>query len=211
MLPLPVISNTSKTTGDLQFGLYNFTSTADIKDRSSNTINVVNNGGVGIGSDQYGTYINFTGNKNQWLSFLSPKLNLGECEIYIRMAGMIVRGGEYDTTILDCRPNQTNGPYLLLSYTSKTSPINFYSVYNSSQRIDSTINVTTQPVEYMIRIKNTGTEFFMNGQMVANSTYTINFINQDFKLGKNTFADVVPTVPALLGKVYRFEIRSLKK
>ena len=209
MLPFPRLAQYANTVESSPvFLMKDFNTTADIKDKGPHSIPITNNGNLPVGSDQYGTYINFTGNTSQWLEFSSSHLDLGQCEITMVLGNFQYRNTQYGSAILDCRPYQTNGPYFLLGYSSSTpAPFNVSVTYNSSQTLATPkIDSDLYPITLKIQIRTTGTTIFINGNPVATSNYTINFVNQKFKVGRNAFI-ATAAVPYLNAKIYKFEIR----
>jgi len=209
MLPFPQLftyGNTIETAP--VFLMTDFLTTADIKDKGPYSIPVTNNGNIPVGADAYGTYMNFTGLTTQWLEFASTNLNIGEAEIRVKLSNFQYRNTMYQNVILDGRPYQTNGPYLNFAYTSNvTAPFQVYANYNSSQTLYSgTINAASYPIEVILKIRTTGTSILINGVQVASSSNTINFVNQQFKVGRNAFI-ATAAVPYLYAKVYHLEIR----
>lgn len=209
MLPFPRLAQyANKVEGVPVFSMKDFNTTADIKDKGPYSIPITNNGNIPVGSDQYGTYMNFTGNTSQWLEFSSTYLDLGQCEITMVLGNFQYRNTQYDNPILDCRPYQTNGPYFLLGYTStQQAPFKLSLTYNSSQTVVTpTIASELYPITMKIQIKTSGTVIYINGNPVATTSYTINFVNQKFKVGRNAFIGSA-AVPYLYAKIYKFEIR----
>lgn len=209
MLPFPRMAQyANKVESSPVFSMRDFNTTADIKDKGPYAIKITNNGNIPVGSDQFGTYMNFTGNTTQWLEFSSPYLDLGQCEVTMVLGNFQYRNTMYQNPIIDCRPYQTNGAYFSFSYTSnEQAPFKLYTMYNN------TVNATTPgidaalyPITVKIQIRTTGTIISVNGNPVASSTATINFVNQQFKVGRNAYI-ATAAVPYLYAKIYKFEIR----
>ena len=210
MLPFPVMFEYGNIVipalTETIFSLNTFNSTTDIRDKGKYSIPINVYGGLPVGTDQYGTYINFTGNTSQWIDFASPYLDLGEAEIYMLMSGFTYRPGQYGTTILDSRPYSTNGPYITMGYSStQPAPFNIDVTYNSTQTTSSSA-ITSYPVELKLQIRRTGTKMYINGVLDKESSYTINVVNQQFKIARNAFISTA-VVPYFNGKLYSFEIR----
>lgn len=193
------------------FALYDFLSTTDIVDRSPNKIPVSAYGSLPVGADSYGTYMNFTG-QAQWVEFNSNLLNLGELDIYIKIANFTYRSGIYSNQIIDCRPAGTNGQYFVAGYSSNVpAPYTLWMYYQSAGELQSTNtfpDTSSKPIEMLFKIRNTGTQLFVDGSLFFSTTAAISMVNQQYKIGKNAWVNNgAPSAPYLYGKIYRFEIR----
>lgn len=218
MLPFPQLFQYGNIIPPVQynvlFSMHDFTSTADIKDKSSNNITVTNAGAVSVGSNTYGTYMNFNGVNTSYLNFKDNKLAIGtNMEIYFKVSGLIYRGGQYLTLLLDTRPVGTNGNYYLFGYTSNAAaPFKIYNNINNSGDNYSTLTLpadTTVPIEIRIRLLSTGTYVYVNDTLYNTSSQVLNINTlQNYTIGKNAFSSTAAT-PFLNAQIYKFEIRQL--
>lgn len=195
------------------FGLKDFHSTADIVDRSGNAIPVNNANSIGVGSDAYGTYMNFTGTNTQWINCKSTKLDIGtNCELYYKISGLTYYGGQFGIMLMDSRPLNTNGNYLLFAYSS-TKPAPFYGITNVNLKGDVTATTPfptdqTVPYELRLRMLKTGTYLYLNNVLISTNPEPLNVVNQNWTIGRNAFSSQAAT-PFLTAKIYQFEIRQL--
>lgn len=211
MLPFSRILQYGNAAGTAPvFLMKDFISSGDIKDKSLNAIPITVNGNIPVGSDQYGTYMNFTGQTTQWIEFKNTKLDIGEAEIIVVAGNFQYRSTMYANPIIDCRPYQTNGAYFFTSYTSnKAAPFAIQTVYGGTNYIDSPdIQPELYPVTLKFRVTTSGTTVYYNDTLVSSSPLTCNFVGQYFKIGRNAFI-ATAQVPYLYAKIYRIEIRKI--
>lgn len=196
------------------FSLKNFNSASDIVDKSGNNITVTNASAISVGSDLYGTYMNFNGSNTQWLNFNSPIFNIGtNMEIYFRLSRWGNNlGGQYGTAFIDTRPIQTNGNYLITGYSSHlASPYSTNMNVSMNQISDSTLKLpsdNTTPIEITVRCLSTGTYQYVNGTLFNSTPVVINMVNQNYTISKNAYYGSANT-PFLNARIYQFEIRKL--
>lgn len=186
------------------FRLANFSSVSDIKDRSPNTIAVTVNGNVPVGTNASGTFINFVGS-GSWLSFSSALLNGNNYDIKTIIEYPVFPGGMYGASILDGRPNQTNGNYLSIFY-PPTAPFKIIPYYNATEG-PSTSSILQQnfPCVLLIKVRPSYIEIFANDLLVGRWDNTFNFVdNAVFKIARHAYSNVVADA---VFKMYYFEIR----
>lgn len=195
------------------FRLKDFLTTSDIVDSSGNNIVVNNSTAIGVGTDSYGTYMNFTGTNTQWLNFNSPLFNIGtNMEIYMKISNWIYKGGQFGQAFLDTRPIGQNGNYLITGYTSQSlAPFSTTLNVAGTESVSSTIKLpadTSVPVVIQTRCLSTGTKQLVNGIEYNSTTQVINMINQNYTISRNAFYAVAAT-PYLTARIYEFEIREI--
>lgn len=218
MLPFPTLVQYGNTViykpYNVLMSLENFNSTADIVDRSGNNITITNAASLPVSSNSYGTYINFNATQNAWFSCKDPKLDIStNCEVYYKISGVTFQGSRtYGSTILDTRPQNTNGNYFILADTTNiNAPIKLTINVNNTTGETSTLTLPTDPnipIEIRIRFLSTGTQVYVNDVLFVNSTQILNVVNQYFTVGRNAFYQY-GEVPYLNAKLYKFEIRQL--
>lgn len=196
------------------FSLKNFNTPADIVDKSGNNIAVSNASAIGVGADEFGTYMNFTGSNTQWLNFNSSIFNIGtNMEIYFRLSQWGNNlGGQYGTAFIDTRPIGVNGNYLITGYKSQDAAPYSTTMNVSLNEVGDSVGKlptdNTFPIEIRIRCLSTGTYLYVNNVLYNSTSTVINMVNQNYTISKNAFSGSAST-PFLKARIYQFEIRKL--
>lgn len=194
--------------------MHEFNTISDIKDKSDNNITINRGADVTVGLNQYGTYMNFNGSASSYFNFKDNKLAIGtNMEIYYKISGLVYRGGQYLTLLMDTRPIQTNGNYFLFGYTSKeVAPFKTYMSINNTGDNYSTSTFTNDantPMEIRIQLLSTGSFVYINDVLFQSSSQVLNINTlQNYTVGKNAFSGTAAT-PFFNGKIYEFEVRQL--
>lgn len=189
------------------FRMYDFKTTADIRDKSVSAVAVTNTSAT-VGTDALGTYVNLQSGSAS-LAFANTKLNSANVDINLIVGGLQQRPGQYDHSILDCRPLNTNGPYLGLSFPRlDASPSPFYvMVYwnNVTPITTRSVFVGSEAYHFTISIRPNGTTIYVNGVSAGTTTERIDFINQQIKISKAAYT----VVPNGRFKLYYMDIKKI--
>uniref|UniRef100_UPI003D817125 hypothetical protein n=1 Tax=Escherichia coli TaxID=562 RepID=UPI003D817125 len=191
------------------FRMHTFDTIADVKDKSPNAI-AVTNSNVTVGSDVHGSFMKFNGT-NSSLAFSSPLLDGNSYDVTFIMGDIAFPStAQYDVTILDGRPNITNGRYLTWGY-SKTLPFRSTISYQGAG-VFGTIPVPGDqfPIVYKISVRPGSLRAYANGKMIqewllADTAMTG---NAPWRVGRNAYVQQAAT-PWLNGKVYYIDFKKV--
>lgn len=188
------------------FRLANFTSLSQVKDSGPNSIPVTINGSVSVGSDSLGNFVNFPGS-GAFLSFTSSFLNGSNLDIKIIMSYPVFPGGIYGASILDGRPNQTNGNYLSVFYPN-VAPFKIIPYYNATEGPNSSsIDQKEFPCVIDLKVRPGYIETSANGKVIGRWENSFTFVNNaPFKIARHAYSNAVPDA---VFKMYYFEMKKV--
>jgi len=190
------------------FRLVDFTTAADIVDRSPNAIAVARNGSPTVGVDEVYSYILFNGGK--YLTFASSLLNRSNVELTWVVGSIPKSNSSYASPLLDTRPTGTNGNYHILSINQQLTapyPINYNYPSSSTVRLTKgLIGNDAGPYVIKLQLTDARAKILVNGT-VAHEVDTGSALNTaNLKLGRSAFNNVVADIQM---RLYFFEIKSL--
>lgn len=190
------------------FRMHTFSTTADVKDKGPNAIPVTNSN-VTVGSDDHGTFMKFNGT-NAALAFTSALLNGNTFDVTM-IVGEIVfpTTGQYGITLLDGRPNITNGRYLTFGC-HQAKPFRSSISFNGTGYFGTeTVPDEQFPMVMKVQVRPGYFRIFVNGKLVqqvnADTTMTA---TAPYRVGRNAFVSQAAT-PWLNAKVYYMDFRKV--
>lgn len=192
------------------FRMHTFSTTADIRDKGPNAIPVTNTG-ITVGSDSHGTYMKFNGT-GTFLSFTSSLLNGNSYDITLIMGDLNYPGTSslYGVTVLDGRPNSTNGRYLSFGYDRSSPFISNLSFQSSGSASTVSVPLANFPAVLVVKVRPTGFTVLANGVIVHtwNLSDTAMTDNAQWRVGRNAFVSSA-AVPYYSGKIYYMDFKKV--
>lgn len=188
------------------FRMHTFSSASDIRDKGPNAIPVTPSN-VTVGVDSRGSYMLFNG-VNSVVAFASSLLDSNSFDLRFILGDLgYSPSALYDVTLIDGRPNVTNGRYLTVGY-NKAKPFGsnlaFQSVGNYGQEL---VPDGQFPIVITIKVRPGKFEVVVNGKVIQ--TWAVSdtaFASQQWRIGRNAYSTSAQT-PWLNGKVYYFDLK----
>lgn len=190
------------------FRMHTFSSVADIRDKGPNSIPVSNNN-VTVGSDSLGSFMKFNGS-NGYLTFANALLTSTSMDITVIVGDIVYpTTSPYYFTILDGRPQSTNGRYASFAVI-QNPPFKPVTIYNGLEYISPrTVNASEFPAVIKYQIRNGYFITSINGIEIHRVDVS-NPLNtpQNWSLGKSAFSSI-SGVPWLNAKVYYIDFKKV--
>lgn len=191
------------------FRMHTFVTSADVKDKSPNAIAVINSN-VTVGSDEYGTYMKFNG-INSSLAFTSALLDGNSYDITMILGDIVYpTSAQYGVTLLDGRPNITNGRYFSFGFDQRSPFRSSITYQGQGVYSDKTAPIDQFPVVLIASVRPTGFKIKLNGLLVQewNLSDTAMSGSAPWRVGRNAYVQQAVT-PWLNAKVYYMDFKKV--
>lgn len=160
--------------------------------------------------DTNGKYINFNGNRQTYLEFASTLLNKAEVEINYTIGSIVTTGGQYGAIVLDCRPTNANGNYLIYGFDTRTAVPRKVNIYTNG--VERTSVAAYPDIFHKVKIEllKTGSKIWVDNDLAIDSPGVLSggFINQRPKIGLHAWYGQ-PGVTMLNARIYEFSIKEV--
>lgn len=191
------------------FRMHTFSTTADIKDKGPNAL-AVTNSNVTVGSDVHGTYMKFNGSSSA-LAFQSALISSLPMDINIILGDLVyVPTALYDITVIDGRPNITNGRYFFAGV-GKASPFRTnLSFQGAGYYGDKTVPQSQLPCIIKCKLRQGYFSTEVNGVEVQRTIIPDNTLSspQIWRVGRNAYVQQAAT-PWLNAKIYYIDFKKV--
>lgn len=204
MFPLPIIFNTfvnPPPPDNLIFGLYDFYTISDIQDRSINNIPVDVTGDIGIGSNEFGTFMDFKRIPSQYITATSQLINVPEYDLEVVFSDPVIESG--DSFILDTR-STSQGEQTILSL--RAGPAILTQAGGNAGDVSVQTNIPSSGlIIYRLEVRSTGVNIFINGVLkTASSAAHPTLSNGFIMFGRSNYTTTSSTL--LYAKIYSLKI-----
>lgn len=189
------------------FRMHTFNTVSDVKDKSPNAI-AVTNSNVTVGTDDYGTYMKFNG-ANSSIAFTSALLNGNSYDVTMILGDIAYpTTTQYGVTLLDGRPNITNGRYFSIGYDQRSPFMSSISYQGQGAFAQKTVPVEQFPIVLVASVRPTGFQIRVNGMLVQDwpLSDTAMADNAPWRVGRNAYVQQAAT-PWLNGKIYYMDFK----